>query len=176
MDWFDPAEDAAAEQARKLNHALKMGGRVLLRSASIDPWYIKQFEESGFSPCRVGSRFPGTCIDRSVFVLMASKNFLMCDSVNMYASTWICTKTSELQRPTTDGSRGGHHKKVNSVEHLELWDTANLEATVIYFFSYLSTSRFRPICNISLDHWSSIEKGAINAIYTIFVNTYKIWN
>lgn len=70
MDWFDPAEDAAAEQARKLNHALKMGGRVLLRSASIEPWYMKQFKEGGFSPSRVGSRFPGTCIDRSVFVFV----------------------------------------------------------------------------------------------------------
>ena len=69
MDWFDPTEDAAAEQARKLNHALKMGGRVLLRSASIEPWYIKQFEEGGFSPSRVGSRLPGTCIDRSVLSL-----------------------------------------------------------------------------------------------------------
>jgi betaine lipid synthase len=64
MDWFDPEADAAAEQVRKLNHALKMGGRVLLRSASINPWYIKQFEDNGFSPCRVGSRFPSTCIDR----------------------------------------------------------------------------------------------------------------
>ncbi|KAJ5143761.1 Protein of unknown function DUF3419 [Penicillium bovifimosum] len=86
MDWFDPAEDSAPAQARTFNHALKMGGRILLRSASIDPWYIKHFEENGFSARRVGARFPGTCIDR----------------VNMYASTWICTKTKDLSRPDID--------------------------------------------------------------------------
>lgn len=64
MDWFDPTEDAAAAQARRLNHALKVGGRILLRSASIDPWYIKHFEQNGFTARRVGARFPGTCIDR----------------------------------------------------------------------------------------------------------------
>lgn len=66
MDWFDPTEDAASEQARRLNHALKKGGRILLRSASIEPWYIKRFEENGFTARRVGARFPGTCIDRYV--------------------------------------------------------------------------------------------------------------
>ncbi|RAH74331.1 class I SAM-dependent methyltransferase [Aspergillus aculeatinus CBS 121060] len=83
MDWFDPTSDAAAAQAQKLNHALKKGGRILLRSASIDPWYIRHFEANGFSAKRVGARVPGTCIDR----------------VNMYASTWICTKTRDLDRP-----------------------------------------------------------------------------
>ncbi|KAJ6088746.1 hypothetical protein N7486_010007 [Penicillium sp. IBT 16267x] len=82
MDWFDPTEDAAAAQARRLNHALKIGGRILLRSASIDPWYIKHFEQNGFTARRVGARFPGTCIDR----------------VNMYASTWICTKQEDVVR------------------------------------------------------------------------------
>jgi betaine lipid synthase len=66
MDWFNPEEDAAAKQAQALNRALKMGGRVLLRSASIDPWYIKDFAANGFSPRRVGARFPGSCIDRYV--------------------------------------------------------------------------------------------------------------
>ncbi|PYI34906.1 sialidase [Aspergillus indologenus CBS 114.80] len=83
MDWFDPTGDAAPAQAQKLNHALKKGGRILLRSASIDPWYIRSFEANGFSARRVGARVPGTCIDR----------------VNMYASTWICTKTRDLDRP-----------------------------------------------------------------------------
>ncbi|KAJ6064315.1 hypothetical protein N7499_012995 [Penicillium canescens] len=83
MDWFDPSGDAAPAQARTFNDALKKGGRILLRSASIDPWYIKHFEENGFSARRVGARFPGTCIDR----------------VNMYASTWICTKTEDISRP-----------------------------------------------------------------------------
>ncbi|KAL2834428.1 hypothetical protein BDW59DRAFT_47280 [Aspergillus cavernicola] len=97
MDWFDPEGTDAAAQARKFNHALKMDGRILLRSASIEPWYIKHFEENGFTARRVGARFSGTCIDR----------------VNMYASTWICTKTRELERPMQD-------KRSNSVEHLEI--------------------------------------------------------
>ncbi|KAF3482003.1 uncharacterized protein GIQ15_04762 [Arthroderma uncinatum] len=82
MDWFDPSSQAAATQATAFNHALKKGGRILLRSASIEPWYIAVFEQCGFSTRRVGARFPGACIDR----------------VNMYASTWICTKTQELSR------------------------------------------------------------------------------
>ncbi|KAL4880441.1 hypothetical protein BJY04DRAFT_228542 [Aspergillus karnatakaensis] len=97
MDWFDTDGAAAAAQARKFNHALKMEGRVLLRSASIEPWYIKHFEENGFTARRVGARFSGTCIDR----------------VNMYASTWICTKTKELERPTSD-------RRSNSVDYLEI--------------------------------------------------------
>ncbi|PGH07098.1 hypothetical protein AJ79_06376 [Helicocarpus griseus UAMH5409] len=80
MDWFDPTKEDASKQARTLNHSLKMGGRILLRSASIKPWYIKNFEENGFTARRVGARFPGSCIDR----------------VNMYASTWICKKTKEV--------------------------------------------------------------------------------
>lgn len=64
MDWFDPECNDAARQAKDFNHVLQMGGRVLLRSASIEPWYIKVFEENGFSARRVGARFPGSCIDR----------------------------------------------------------------------------------------------------------------
>lgn len=64
MDWFDPSSDAASQQVCKLNRALKLGGRVLLRSASIEPWYIKDFKENGFEPRRVGARTPGNCIDR----------------------------------------------------------------------------------------------------------------
>ncbi|KAL4779136.1 hypothetical protein BJX76DRAFT_365512 [Aspergillus varians] len=97
MDWFEPEGTDASAQARKFNHALKLDGRVLLRSASIEPWYIKNFEENGFTARRVGARFSGTCIDR----------------VNMYASTWICTKTKELERPV-------HDFRSNSVEHLEI--------------------------------------------------------
>jgi betaine lipid synthase len=42
---------------------------------------MKTFEELGFSAKRVAARIPaGTCTDR----------------VNMYASTWICTKTTSL--------------------------------------------------------------------------------
>ncbi|OJJ46724.1 hypothetical protein ASPZODRAFT_16476 [Penicilliopsis zonata CBS 506.65] len=108
MDWFDPKGDEAAQQARRLNHALKMGGRVLLRTASIDPWYIKHFQDNGFTPRRVGARFRGTCIDR----------------VNMYASAWILTKTAELERPSSGRTisslslNNGSEKRSNSVEHL----------------------------------------------------------
>ncbi|KAJ5974158.1 hypothetical protein N7481_011368 [Penicillium waksmanii] len=114
MDWFDPAEDAAAAQARRLNHALKKGGRILLRSASIDPWYIKHFEDNGFTARRVGARFPGTCIDR----------------VNMYASTWICTKNEGIIRPGSgrtisslslpDSAIAAKAKRSTSVEDLQL--------------------------------------------------------
>lgn len=68
MDWFDPSSSDASTQAQKLNHALKLNGRILLRSASIEPWYIKNFEENGFAARRVGARFPGTCIDRCVYI------------------------------------------------------------------------------------------------------------
>lgn len=84
MDWFDPSSAAASKQVMKLNRALKMGGRVLLRSAGMEPWYIRQFERHGFRAKRVGNRVPGTCIDR----------------VNMYASCWICEKVENL-RPVT---------------------------------------------------------------------------
>ncbi|PYH90813.1 sialidase [Aspergillus ellipticus CBS 707.79] len=110
MDWFDPEGSEASAQAQKLNHALKMDGRILLRSASIEPWYIRHFEQNGFSARRVGARFPGTCIDR----------------VNMYASTWICTKTEELERPTSSRAMSALSldniaaPKRNSVEHLEI--------------------------------------------------------
>ncbi|KAK3694897.1 hypothetical protein B0T22DRAFT_86387 [Podospora appendiculata] len=94
MDWFDPGADeaaAAARQITKLNRALKMGGRVLLRSSALTPWYIREFEARGFVGKRVGNRVPGECIDR----------------VNMYASCWICTKTENLRPPTpmSEGER-----------------------------------------------------------------------
>jgi len=79
MDWFDPDSDAAAQQIIKLNRALKIGGRVLLRSSALTPWYIREFEDHGFVGKRVGNRTKGTCIDR----------------VNMYASCWICTKRED---------------------------------------------------------------------------------
>lgn len=100
MDWFDPASTAAAEQVKALNRAMKMKGRVLLRSAGLTPWYVKVFEEFGFKPKRMAARMPGSCIDRYVW-LYESKfraeqhGALTSSRVNMYASTWICTKTSE---------------------------------------------------------------------------------
>ncbi|KAI7294364.1 hypothetical protein KC315_g19149, partial [Hortaea werneckii] len=83
MDWFTPTGPEAAEQCRAVNRALKVGGRVLLRSAGLNPWYIRTFEQNGFSSRRVAARVPpGTCTDR----------------VNMYASTWICTKVAAAGR------------------------------------------------------------------------------
>ena len=64
MDWFDSSSDDAAIQIKALNHALKFGGRVLLRSAGLKPWYAAVFERSGFLARRVAARLPGTCIDR----------------------------------------------------------------------------------------------------------------
>lgn len=80
MDWFDPGSDAAAQQIIKLNRALKIGGRVLLRSSASTPWYIREFDAHGFIGKRVGNRAGGNCIDR----------------VNMYASCWICTKRENI--------------------------------------------------------------------------------
>jgi betaine lipid synthase len=64
MDWFDPDADDARRQVEALNRALKMKGRVLLRSAGLTPWYVRVFEEGGFVAKRVAARMPGTCIDR----------------------------------------------------------------------------------------------------------------
>jgi betaine lipid synthase len=68
MDWFDPADRGAGgavkRQITALIRALEMGGRVLLRSAGLTPWYIKEFEGLGFSAKRVGVRTGGACIDR----------------------------------------------------------------------------------------------------------------
>lgn len=66
MDWFDSSSDEAAIQIQALNHALKLGGRVMLRSAGLRPWYVAVFERLGFSTKRVAARLPGTCIDRLV--------------------------------------------------------------------------------------------------------------
>ena len=64
MDWFPPAGGQAVKQIRNLNRALKIKGRVMLRSAGLEPWYLKTFEENGFSSRRVAVRVPGSCIDR----------------------------------------------------------------------------------------------------------------
>jgi betaine lipid synthase len=89
MDWFDTGSQGAAGQISKLNRALKLGGRVMLRSSALSPWYIKVFENHGFVAKRNGGRLDGACIDR----------------VNMYASCWVCTKTENLPPPTPDLER-----------------------------------------------------------------------
>lgn len=64
MDWFSPDSSDATIQVRALNMALKLGGRVLLRSAGLKPWYTKAFEEHGFATRRANVRVPGACVDR----------------------------------------------------------------------------------------------------------------
>lgn len=86
MDWFDPQSNAATQQIRRLNRALKTGGRVMLRSAARTPWYVKVFESEGFAAKRHGERVGGNCIDR----------------VNMYASCWVLTKVAGIPPPTPD--------------------------------------------------------------------------
>ncbi|KAJ5351967.1 protein-L-isoaspartate O-methyltransferase [Penicillium brevicompactum] len=86
MDWFDPNGVAATAQITKLNRTLKMGGRVLLRSSALRPWYVDIFEAHGFSCKCTGSRTDGACIDR----------------VNMYASCWLCTKMENLPLSTPE--------------------------------------------------------------------------
>ncbi|KYK56751.1 hypothetical protein DCS_03757 [Drechmeria coniospora] len=84
MDWLDAGSQAAVQQVRKLNRALKTGGRVLLRSSALSPWYIGVFESNGFTAKRHAGRLEGECIDR----------------VNMYASCWMCTKGEHLPPPS----------------------------------------------------------------------------
>lgn len=64
MDWFPPEGKQAVRQIRALNRALKLKGRVMLRSAGLHPWYVNVFEQCGFSAKRVAARLPGSCIDR----------------------------------------------------------------------------------------------------------------
>jgi len=74
MDWFVPGGEAANRQIRALNRALRVRGRVLVRSAGLSPWYVGCFEEGGFACKRVAARLPGTCTDRcvGVFFLLSS--------------------------------------------------------------------------------------------------------
>jgi len=76
MDWFDPNGKDAINEITALKNCLAPGGRVMLRSASTHPWYIKTFESLGFVCKPAGIRVSGETIDR----------------INMYASTWVCTK------------------------------------------------------------------------------------
>ena len=64
MDWFLPKGSQAVRQVKALNRVLQVSGRVLLRSAGLNPWYITTFQDLGFSTKRVAARLPGTCIDR----------------------------------------------------------------------------------------------------------------
>lgn len=104
MDWFDPGDSQADVQVQSLHRALKTGGKVLLRSAGLKPWYISVFEKHCFTAQRVGARLPGACIDRFVYsdVYSESLMFNRAFRVNMYASAWICTK---LETPSSPKAR-----------------------------------------------------------------------
>jgi len=79
--------DAAQTQIDAIHRVLRVGGKVLLRSAALKPWYIDLFErmedeETGRQLWQVkcmGRRENGKCIDR----------------VNMYASCWLLVKVGE---------------------------------------------------------------------------------
>jgi len=64
MDRLDPQGTEAESQIRALNEALTMGGRVLLKSVALEPWYIPKFEQLGFQRRCYGTRKAGTCVDR----------------------------------------------------------------------------------------------------------------
>lgn len=81
MDWFSPSGTDARDEIRALNKSLVRGGNVLLRSSSTEPWYLRVYEEEGFECRPAAIRRPGESIDR----------------VNMYASTWVCTKKWNCQ-------------------------------------------------------------------------------
>lgn len=82
MDWFDPEGTDAENEIAALSNCLADGARVMLRSASTKPWYIETLKKMGFSCEPAAVRTRGQSIDR----------------VNMYASTWVCTKNDAARR------------------------------------------------------------------------------
>ena len=75
MDWFDPNGRDAINEITALKRCLAPGGRVMLRSASTKPWYLKVFKNLGFKEEENVVREPGSSIDR----------------VNMYANCTVLT-------------------------------------------------------------------------------------
>lgn len=125
MDWFDSATpQIAAQQVAKLNRALRMGGRVMLRSSALEPWYLKEFERLGFVPKRAGERVSSTgdgvsfgnkVVSGKAEGIQAKGTCI--DRVNMYASCWICTKVANLPPPTpaTPGQSVGEEGDVEGL-------------------------------------------------------------
>jgi len=64
MDRLDLQGTETEDQIRALNKALMMGGRVLLKSVALEPWFIPKFEQLGFQRRCYGMRKAGTCVDR----------------------------------------------------------------------------------------------------------------
>jgi betaine lipid synthase len=73
-DWLDEA--AARELATTLGEQVVAGGRVIWRSAALEPFYSRLIEEAGFEV---------TCLQR------ADRDGYM-DRVNMYSSFWLGVK------------------------------------------------------------------------------------
>ena len=73
MDWMDWDGIEVRKEVVALRNALKPGGQVMFRSAAKKPWYVKIYEEEGFSCRLVAVRTDNTSICR----------------INMYASTWL---------------------------------------------------------------------------------------
>ncbi|KAI5969956.1 hypothetical protein CANMA_000996 [Candida margitis] len=98
MDWFDPNGVDVINEITAIKQCLVKGGRVMLRSAATHPWYIKTFESLGFKCEAAAIRQSGQSIDR----------------VNMYASTWVCTKLGG------DDERSGDEIAVGETEIAKL--------------------------------------------------------
>ncbi|CAL3973633.1 unnamed protein product [Diplocarpon coronariae] len=111
MDWVDPAAGEAVRQTEKLHRARKLGGRVLLRSVALAPWYISRSEDRGFQAHRVGARIGGACIDRFVSRPPPYQFEHFVDSakrVNMYASCWLLTKPENIALRKCSMDLGAH--------------------------------------------------------------------
>ena len=89
MDWFDPEGADATEEIRAINKAMKVGGRVLLRSAGLKPWYIANFTAQGFKCKRVAGRTAGKCIDRSVMYHIRTLT-VNADDARVGPSQYVC--------------------------------------------------------------------------------------
>ncbi|MCP8719005.1 MAG: class I SAM-dependent methyltransferase [Asgard group archaeon] len=91
MDWFDPHGKDAINEISALKKCLAPNGRVMLRSAAPNPWYMKTFESLGFKVENSVVRKHGESIDR----------------VNMYASTIVLryVGSQEDNEPIIDGRR-----------------------------------------------------------------------
>jgi len=76
IDWADTRY--AKELAEALSSAVPRGGRVIWRSASLRPWYVKVIARAGFDVSRVSGADE------------AEGGFL--DRVNMYASFWVAVR------------------------------------------------------------------------------------
>ena len=78
-DWMN--EDLINTYAKALAKHVCPGGRLIWRSASLNPPYVKAFDKAGFNV---------RCISRHT----DGKNPICIDNVNMYASFWVAERRS----------------------------------------------------------------------------------